>query len=227
MLDQLRALRLHRAILLDAVAMRNNDDSFHSEQASRHSRPLAEVSARGRDDAGELRLGLLEPGGVNQGAAQFERADRSVVLVLDPGFNAEPLVDQRPTVLRSRQHVAIDQRLRVVDLVQRGKRHGFRIIGGRLAGDSVRADKSVILDATDICDNAMMGARCNGFGAGAVSAKCRCSMSRVWPEIAALHRTCTESVKRYREATEASPQKHSAKRALHSVAESLRIVNWL
>ena len=40
--------------------MRNDDDSFHSEQTGRHGRSLAEVSARGRNDAGEFWLGLLD-----------------------------------------------------------------------------------------------------------------------------------------------------------------------
>ncbi len=97
---------------------RNDDYGLEAEEAGGHGDALAVVAACGGDQAGEIGLGLLEPCGVDQGAAQLECAGRRVVFMLDPRFGAEPLIEERPRVLRRGRHVAIDQTLRFVNLLE-------------------------------------------------------------------------------------------------------------
>src|SRR4051794_4511151 len=50
--------------------------------------------------AGAVWLALAQRFEVDEAAAQLEGAYLGVVLVLDPGSGAEPLAEERPTVLR-------------------------------------------------------------------------------------------------------------------------------
>ena len=113
--NELRALRGHRAIFLFAVAMGNHDQGLQSMQSRSHSHALTMVASRGRNNTFEPRLRLLQPVHVDQCAAQLERSNRGVILVLQPGLGPEPLIQQRPGVLRRRRHVRIDNALRLLD----------------------------------------------------------------------------------------------------------------
>ena len=115
-LDQLHALGQHGAILLLAVAVRDDNDRLQAEQPCGHADALAMIAASGRHHALEGRFGLLEPVHINQRAAQLECAYGGLVLVLDPGFSREAFIDQRPGVLRRGRHVAIDHCLSLVNL---------------------------------------------------------------------------------------------------------------
>ena len=93
MLDQLRAERLHGAILFAAVAVRDDDGCGQSPAAGRKSYALAVVAASGCDDAGEVWLVAHEPIHVNSRAAQLEGADGRVILMLEPDLGACALIE--------------------------------------------------------------------------------------------------------------------------------------
>ena len=88
MLDELRSLCLHCTILLDAVAMGNNDHTLDSVQSRGHGDSLSVIAARRRHHAFKRRLGLAQPLCVNQRAAQLKSSYRRVVLMLDPDLSA-------------------------------------------------------------------------------------------------------------------------------------------
>ena len=88
MLDELRSLRLHCTILLDAVAMGNNDHTLDSVQSRGHGDSLSMIAARCRHYSFERRPGLPQPLRVNQRAAQLKSSHRRVVLMLDPDLSA-------------------------------------------------------------------------------------------------------------------------------------------
>src|SRR5262245_1184472 len=104
MLDELRAERLHRRVLLAAVAMWNNDDGLQAVALRGKGDTLAVVTARGGDDPSNVWVAALQPVGVDETAAHLERAERRVVLVLHPDLRARARREQRPTMLRRRLH---------------------------------------------------------------------------------------------------------------------------
>ena len=133
-LDEFNTLREHGAILLPAVAVRDDDDGFETEEARGKADALTEIAAGSSDHALEVWLRSLEPFEIDESAAKLEGADGGVVLVLDPGFDTglarrrEALIDQRPGILRRRRHGAIDDLLGFADLGQGGQLHGDRIL---------------------------------------------------------------------------------------------------
>ena len=66
---------------------------------------------------------IFEPAEIDECSADFEGADGGVVLVLDPCFGAEALIEERPGVLRGGRHEAVNQRAGGADLVSGGKLH--------------------------------------------------------------------------------------------------------
>jgi DNA-binding transcriptional regulator YhcF (GntR family) len=62
------------------------------------------IAARRGDDAAAIGLALQESLEVHRGAARLERADRRVILVLEPHFRAERGRHLRPHVLRRGRH---------------------------------------------------------------------------------------------------------------------------
>ena len=75
---------------------------------SRKRDRLAEVAPRRADHTLRLRVRVLQPIHIHEGAANLEGAKLRVVLVLDPDLGAGPLLEQRPAILRSRRHGPVD-----------------------------------------------------------------------------------------------------------------------
>ena len=107
--DQLRAQRTHGRVLLAAVPMWNYEDGPQAGAARCKSDTLAVVSTSGRDHSGHVRLALPQFFHVDQAAPDFERADRSVILVIHPDLSVGARAQQRPTDLRRRRDHAMDQ----------------------------------------------------------------------------------------------------------------------
>src|SRR6185369_15585635 len=126
-LNQLDALSQHGAVLLDAVALRDDNHSLQSEQSGCHPNALTVITPRCRDHALKTGPALLEPFDVDQFSAQLKRANRRVVLVLDLDLSFQALIRKRPAVLESRQHIAIDHCLNFANLDEKEKRHGSSI----------------------------------------------------------------------------------------------------
>ena len=109
-LDQPRAERAHREVLFAAVAVRHDDRRRETQPGSGIGNALAVIAAGRGDDAPHVRFGTTQIVEIDETAAQFEGADRRVVLVLDPDLGTDPLSEQRPAILRGRRHDAVDQR---------------------------------------------------------------------------------------------------------------------
>ena len=114
--DEFGALREHGLVLFFAVAVGNDDDGRRPSEAGGQGYALPVIAAGGGDHAGQVRLRLLEPMHVDQCAANLECAEGRVIFMLYPGFAAQPLVDERPRVLRRGGHVAVDDGLCFMDL---------------------------------------------------------------------------------------------------------------
>ena len=122
MLDQLDAERAHRRVLLERVAVRHDDGCREPMQACREADRLTMVAARRADHTTTVRLALSQRVEINEAAAQFERADRRVVLVLDPHLGADPPTEQGPRLLRRRRERGMHDALRGFDGVAREHR---------------------------------------------------------------------------------------------------------
>lgn len=131
-LDELDALGLHREIFFTAVTVRDDDDGFEPQAARGEPDTLAVVAACGGDERLQTRIGLLEPCGVDEGAAQLESSERRVIFMLEPELDgravlAKTLVEQRPGVLRRGRHYGVDKSLGGFDLRQGGQTHNFSL----------------------------------------------------------------------------------------------------
>ena len=89
--------------------MRHGDHAAQAVAARREGDRLAVVAARGGDDAAHRGLAAHQCIHVDQAAAQLERADRCVVLVLDPDLGSERGAEQRPGVLRRRRQHTVHE----------------------------------------------------------------------------------------------------------------------
>ncbi len=118
--------------------MGNNDDRMQTEEARGHADALAMIATSCGDNAGKTGVGLLQPVYVDECAAQFESANGAMIFVLDPGLGPQPLVEQRPGILRRRGHVPIDHGLRFMNLGQGRENHANRIL--RVTGDALWRD---------------------------------------------------------------------------------------
>ncbi len=90
LLDQPRPKPDHRPVLLDAVAMRYHDRGGEAEAGGGIGDALPVIAAGSGHHPAQLRLGAPDLVEIDEPAAQFERADRGVVLVLDPNFGPDP-----------------------------------------------------------------------------------------------------------------------------------------
>src|SRR5580692_3287127 len=108
MFHKLSTLSDHCQVLFPAIAEGNDDVSFETSESCCHCHTLTVIAACRCDNTLQARIRLFKPIHIDKGATQFERADRRVVLVLDPRFHTDPLVDQRPSVLWSWWHMAVD-----------------------------------------------------------------------------------------------------------------------
>ena len=109
-LDEPSAEPYHRPVLLDAVAVRD-DDRRIDPQPRGGERDALPVIAGGRGHhAANLRLRPPDRVEIDKAAADLERADRRMVLVLDPQLRADPPRQQRPAILRGRRHHPMDER---------------------------------------------------------------------------------------------------------------------
>ena len=131
MFYQFRSLRDHRTILFDTVLLRHYNHAFDSIESRCHGDALAVVASRCGHYAFDRGLRRLEPVDVNERAANFERSNRRVILMLYPCLCAEALIEEWPAILWGRLHELIQNSLGLADLVQRGKSHDSRIPNGR------------------------------------------------------------------------------------------------
>ncbi len=122
-LHELRAERAHGVVLLAAVAYGDHDRGRDLVLAGGKGDRLPVVAARRADHALRLRA-IREFVEVHQAAAQLERADRRVVLVLEPDLGAQARCERRPQVLRRGLHVAVDEVGGFLELVEGGEAHG-------------------------------------------------------------------------------------------------------
>src|SRR5258705_6464086 len=107
--DQLDAERLHGGILLDAVAVRNDDHRWNSIAQSSEADGLSVIPPGGGYDSGRLsRAGQFVE--VDKASTQLECTCWRMVLVLYPHCCSGSCVQQRPPVLWSRRHRLVDER---------------------------------------------------------------------------------------------------------------------
>ena len=83
MFDQLGAERAHRLVLLDRVAMRDQNDAPEADGGGGARDRLAVIAARRRDHARDLRAGAHQLIHIDDTAAHLEGPDRRMILVLD------------------------------------------------------------------------------------------------------------------------------------------------
>ena len=119
MLEQSRAECPHRGILFHAVAMRHDDGHWHVVASAGPGQRLTMIAARGGHDTWYMRPFTPQAFRVDQAAAQFERADRRVVLMLHPHLCATALRQQRPRILRRAREAFVHHRQRVFEFRQR------------------------------------------------------------------------------------------------------------
>src|SRR5579864_208179 len=117
-LDQLCSLRPHGRVLLGAVAERNHNSDRNLKPLSRQRHRLSVVAARRGNQPFDPVLLTKYLSRVHHRRARLKRANRRVVLMLDPHVRTQPLVQQRPGDLRCRRHHGINQFLRFADFVQ-------------------------------------------------------------------------------------------------------------
>ena len=117
--DQLRAERLHRAVLAGAVAVRDDERGGNAVARRGKGDRLPVVAARGGDHPFHRASRAPQVIEIHEPAAHLEGADRRVVFVLDPDRAAAPRVEQRPPLLRRRRHRLVDDRGRLLQLAQR------------------------------------------------------------------------------------------------------------
>ncbi len=114
--DQLGAERRHRRVFLRVVAAGNDDHRFQADPTGGKGDALAVVAAGGADHPGHVRLLATQRVHVDEAAADLERTDRRMVLVLDPHLAAGAAAQQRPTDLRRRRQMSVDHRRRVLEI---------------------------------------------------------------------------------------------------------------
>ena len=104
-LDQLGAEGAHGRVLFDRVSIRNHD--AHSDTCTRGCKRerLAMVAARCADHAFALRPLAHGTIDIDEPAAQFERPDGSVVLVLDNDIHSRARAQERPGILGRLRHM--------------------------------------------------------------------------------------------------------------------------
>src|SRR5215208_2146141 len=103
-LHGLGAERSHRGVLLDGVAVWNDDHDRHLEVPPRKGKALAVIASRcayNPLDLGALALQTLD---IGKPTSHLECADRRVVLVFDHNLNTKPLLQERPSILRRGWH---------------------------------------------------------------------------------------------------------------------------
>src|SRR5215472_8264885 len=103
-LDQSCPLRPHRGVLLDAVAVRDDDDRRQPEPLRGQCDRLPVIAPRCRNQAARLGRALHQFFHVHDGGAGLERACRGLVFMFHPDLRAETLAQERPAVLRRRLH---------------------------------------------------------------------------------------------------------------------------
>ncbi len=108
-LDEPRAEAYHRPVLLDAVAVWHDDRRIDSKARSGERDALPVIAGRRSHDAANIGLRPSDCVEIDETAADLERADRGVVLVLDPQLGADPPRQQRPAILRGRRHHPINE----------------------------------------------------------------------------------------------------------------------
>jgi hypothetical protein len=98
MLDQLGPQGSHGRILFEAVPMRYDDPGFDTVTRRAQSYGLSMIPTRGGNDRSDGTI-FCKVRKVDQASSDLERSDRSVILVLDPDIDSEPITEQGPTIL--------------------------------------------------------------------------------------------------------------------------------
>src|SRR5688500_17729014 len=115
--------RPHRAVLLSAVAKWHDDCRAEATPHCGERDGLPVIAARGRNHAAALRLTPTEPRHVRERAANLERADGRVILVLHPKLAPGARIEKRPRELRRGGNPSYDvwrQRLNLFASGERG-----------------------------------------------------------------------------------------------------------
>ena len=184
LLDQNRAERAHRSVLVRAVAVRHDDRDVDAERPTGERQALAVVAPRRADQrpgrqAASSRLTRV-PIDVHQAATHLERAGRRVVLVLDPHLGTELVGQHRPGVLRGRRHVPVDERGGIVEFGQgeRWSRHAPLTLAH--LGHPVPADSGCQVKPPwqSVTPSSIDGNRHRGFWASIVCTAPRTTPSR-------------------------------------------------
>ena len=127
--DQLRAERAHRGELDRVGVLGDADARADAEQARGEGDRLAVIARRRRDQPAPPLL-LAELRHEVDAAADLERADGLVVLVLHPDLGAKELVETRIRIERSRPQVRGDPSARLEDVGEGDRRpvHALRSV---------------------------------------------------------------------------------------------------
>jgi hypothetical protein len=121
--EQLGAKGTHGGVLLDRIPKRDEDLRAQAMAASGKCDRLAMVATRRSEHAAQTRFTPDQCIHVDQAAAHLEGPQWCVVLMLDPGFGTERLVEQRPGVLRRGRHRLVDDGRSGVELGEGGQEH--------------------------------------------------------------------------------------------------------
>ena len=116
LLDQLGAESAHGTVLLDAIAVGDDDGGAEPLPGRSVGDALPMVAAGRGDDAADIGVFLTQRVHVDEAAADLERANRRVVLVLDPEFATVALGQQRPATLGRRREGLVDEGGRLLQL---------------------------------------------------------------------------------------------------------------
>src|SRR6516165_10584788 len=108
-LDEPRDKPLHRAVLFDAVAARDDDRRLDLDPCCRKRDALPVIPRGGGHNTANIWVRALDLVEIDEATAELEGADRRVVLVLDPKLGADPPRQQRPAKLRGRWHHSADE----------------------------------------------------------------------------------------------------------------------
>ena len=106
-LEDLRTERAHGGVLVRIVANRHDDAAPNPVKTARQCDGLTVIPRARADDAALLLL-VAQLRDQIQTAADLEGSGRVVILVLDPGGAANPLVEQRMLEERRGPHVRVD-----------------------------------------------------------------------------------------------------------------------
>jgi len=106
----------HGGILIQAVAVRNDDGDGHAGPRTCIAQGLTMIAAGRGDDTAHMRALPPQAIHVDEPATHLEGAGGSVVLVLDPDCSADPAGEQRRGILCRYGAMGVDHGLALLHL---------------------------------------------------------------------------------------------------------------